>query len=129
MNRQLITDTLISLGTPVNIKGFNYIVDIIELLDRPEWEFPKWSALYYCVGNLHNSASSSVEKAIRNALRITRERCGDYKLIEKYIGFSNCENSNSLMLLYTKLKQQEKVNNNIVTKLMLKEALLDIINI
>lgn len=129
MNKLLIEDTLVNIGMPTNIKGFTYIVSIVTLLDQPEWTFPKWSALYYCVGQLYNTTPASVEKAIRHALKTTRDRNSNYSAINKYIGFDNCENSNSLMLLYTKLKQEERHSNTIVTKFMLKEALLDIIHV
>lgn len=104
MDKNKIEAALISMGTPLNLIGYNYIVDIVYLLDQPEWILPKWNSLYYCVANLNNTTPSSVEKAIRTALRITRDRCNNYKNIEHYIGFENCENSNSLMMLHKMIK-------------------------
>ena len=106
--RTIIENTLIEIGMPTNIKGFKYIVDTVMLLSKPEWKDPKWTALYYCVSQLNNCTACSVEKSIRTALRITRDNCIDYNLIEHYIGFANCENSNSLTLLYTRLNQSKQ---------------------
>ena len=84
MNRTIIENTLIEIGMPTNIKGFKYIVDTVMLLSKPEWKDPKWTALYYCVSQLNNCTACSVEKSIRTALRITRDNCIDYNLIEHY---------------------------------------------
>lgn len=128
MDKIIVENKLIDIGMPVGLKGFNYIVTAISLLDNPEWQCPKWTALYYCIGSQFNVSAGSVERAIRQALKITRERNADYKAIDNYIGFANCENSNSLMQLYMKLKQEDRRQNIVVTKLLIKEALLDIIN-
>ena len=128
MDKITIINTLTEMGMPAGLKGFTYIVDAIQLLDKPEWKDPKWTALYYCVGTLHDTSAASVERAIRNALRITRDRNCNFKAIETYIGFANCENSNSLMQLYNKLSQKKSDNDIVITKFMLRRALLDVFN-
>ncbi len=128
MDKIIIENTFIELGMPPGLKGFPYIVKAIELLDNPEWSNPKWTALYYCISSVYKVTPSSVERAIRNALKVTRDRNANYKLIEEYISFSNCENSNSLMQLYTKLKHKERNSNCVITKFMIKQALMEIIN-
>lgn len=127
MDEDKTQNTLIKIGMPIGLKGFKYITDAISLLDKPEWKNPKWTALYYAVAKLNNTTSYLVESGIRNALKSTRERNCDYKSIEHYIGFANCENSNSLNLLYTRLKQEEckqKTNDSVFAfKTALRELL------
>lgn len=128
MDTDTIKNTLILIGMPIGLKGFKYTVDAILLLDKPEWEMPKWTALYYAIGKLNHVSPSLVEAGIRNALKSTRDRNCDYKAIEKYIGFANCENSSSLNLLYTRIKQDEckKIgNDNIIA---FKHALMELLS-
>lgn len=105
MKRSVIEHVLIGMGMPVKLKGFQYITDAVMLLDTPEWRNPKWTALYYKIGAMHGDTESRVERAIRNAFLTTRNRVADYDMIERYIGFTNCENSNSLTFLYKNLKR------------------------
>lgn len=127
MNKETIETTLYKIGMPARLSGFSYIVDTLMLLDKPEWNNPKWTSLYYCVGKMNNTSQDIVEAAIRYALKTTRNKNSDYKLIEHYIGYANCENSNSLMQLYHMLKSEEKTSNKTITKIMLKETLLEIL--
>jgi len=106
MKREVVEHILIAMGMPVKLKGFKYIVDAVMLLDMPEWKNPKWTALYYKIGVLNNDTESKVERAIRNAFTTTRNKVADYDLIEHYIGFTNCANSNSLIFLYKNIKEE-----------------------
>lgn len=105
MKREAIEHVLIGMGMPVKLKGFQYITDAVMLLDTPEWKNPKWTALYYKIGVMNHDTESRVERAIRNAFLTTRNRVADYEMIEHYIGFTNCENSNSLTFLYKNIKR------------------------
>lgn len=127
MNRIKIETTLINIGMPIGIKGFSYITDIVLLLDKPEWKNPKWSALYYSIGNMYNVPANSVEHAIRHALKTTRDRNNNYDAIEYYIGFSNCENSNSIMNLYHRIKHEEEKTNISQSNETLKTFLLQLL--
>lgn len=106
MKKENVENVLIKMGMPVKLKGFQYIVDAVLLLDTPEWENPKWTALYYKIGLMHEDTASRVERAIRNAFTTTRNRVADYEMIEHYIGFTNCENSNSIAYLYKNIKKE-----------------------
>lgn len=105
MKREAIEHVLIGMGMPVKLKGFQYITDAVMLLDTPEWKNPKWTALYYKIGVMNHDTESRVERAIRNAFLTTRNRVADYEMIEHYIGFINCANSNSLTFLYKNIKR------------------------
>lgn len=106
MKRETVEHILIGMGMPVKLKGFKYITDAVMLLDTPEWKNPKWTALYYKIGAMNNDTESRVERAIRNAFLTTRNRVADYEMIEHYIGFTNCENSNSITFLYKNIKME-----------------------
>ena len=105
MKKETVENVLIKMGMPVKLKGFKYITDAVMLLDTPEWENPKWTALYYKIGLMNQDTASRVERAIRNAFMTTRNRVADYEAIEHYIGFTNCENSNSIAYLYKNIKK------------------------
>lgn len=122
MNKDSVNNILLEMGMPIKLKGFNYISDAILLLDRPEWKRPKWTALYHCIGTLNDDTATAVEKAIRSALAAVR-KSGDIDKVNYYLGFCNCSNSNSIYLLYTRLKSNENEKssdllNNIVKTLM-----------
>lgn len=105
MKRELVEKVLMEMGMPVKLKGFKYITDAVMLLDTPEWRNPKWTAMYYKIAAMNQDSASKVERAIRNAFATTRNRVSDYEKIEHYIGFTNCENSNSITFLYMNLKK------------------------
>lgn len=105
MKRETVENVLIEIGMPVKLKGFRYITDAVMLLDTEEWKQPKWTALYYKIGVMNQDSASRVERAIRNAFATTRNHVTDYALIEQYIGFTNCENSNSIVYLYKNIKR------------------------
>jgi len=117
MKRELVEKVLMEMGMPVKLKGFKYITDAVMLLDTPEWRNPKWTAMYYKIAAMNQDSASKVERAIRNAFATTRNRVSDYEKIEHYIGFTNCENSNSITFLYMNLKKdvEEKTNAEKIT--------------
>lgn len=106
MNRKYVEDTLLKLGIPASIKGFKYITDAIMLLDEKEWKDPKYTALYYYIGKMNGSTAARTERAIRHAFSVARSCKGDFDLVNHYIGFINCENSNSIASLYRTLKYE-----------------------
>ncbi len=106
MKKEFVEHVLIAMGMPVKLKGFKYIVEAVLLLDTPEWQEPKWTALYYKIARLYGDTESRVERAIRNAFTTTRTRVTNYELIDHYIGFTNCQNSNSITFLYRNIKKE-----------------------
>ena len=106
MKREFVEHVLISMGMPVKLKGFKYIAEAVLLLDTPEWQEPKWTALYYKIARLYGDTESRVERAIRNAFTTTRTRVTNYELIDHYIGFTNCQNSNSITFLHRNIKEE-----------------------
>ena len=115
MKKEFVEHVLLAMGMPIKLTGFLYITDAVMLMDTPEWKNPKWTALYYKIGVMNGDTESKVERAIRNAFMTTRNKVSNYEMVEHYIGFTNCENSNSITFLYKNIKreymklQQEKM--------------------
>lgn len=116
MKKETVENVLIKMGMPIKLKGFKYITDAVMLLDTKEWENPKWTALYYKIGLMNQDSASRVERAIRNAFTTTRTRVADYEAIEHYIGFTNCENSNSIVYLYKNIKRDYPEDMDVACK-------------
>ena len=55
---------------------------------------------------MNGDTESKVERAIRNAFMTTRNKVSNYEMVEHYIGFTNCENSNSITFLYKNIKRE-----------------------
>lgn len=106
MNREKIENTLINMGVPTGIKGFNYIADAVEYIDKHGTDFSITKELYPEIAKRRNATASRVERAIRHAFEIARSEKGDYETAGKYIGFMHCSSFNSLSMLHKKIKQE-----------------------
>lgn len=106
MNRAKIEDVLLAMGVPAGIKGFNYIVDAVEIFDERGTDIGITKGLYPAIAKKNNTTPSRVERAIRHGFEVARSPKGNYDVVEKYIGFMNCENSSSLVMLYKRIKQE-----------------------
>lgn len=107
MNRAKIEDTLLAMGVPAGIKGFNYIADAIQIFDERGTDIGITKELYPTIAKKNNTTLSRTERAIRHAFEVARSHKGNPEVVEKYIGFKNCNNSNSLKQLYMMLKREE----------------------
>lgn len=106
MNRAKIENVLMDMGVPAGIKGFNYIADAVEILDEHKGDISVTKELYPSIAKKRSTTASKVERAIRHAFDIARSEKGDYKTVEKYIGFMDCTNFNSLVMLHKRIKQE-----------------------
>lgn len=106
MNRAKIEDVLLAMGVPAGIKGFNYIADAIEIFDERGTNISITKELYPTIAKKNGTTPSRAERAIRHAFDVARSPKGNYGVVEKYIGFMNCENSSSLVMLYKRIKQE-----------------------
>lgn len=107
MKRAKIEDTLLAMGVPAGIKGFNYIADAIQIFDERGTNISITRELYPAIAERNNTTPSRTERAIRHAFGIVRGHKGNPEIVEKYIGFTNCNNSSSLKQLYMMLKRGE----------------------
>ena len=71
----------------LKLKGFKYIAEAVLLLDTPEWQEPKWTALYYKIARLYGDTESRVERAIRHAIEVAWSR-GKMDTIDELFGYT-----------------------------------------
>lgn len=106
MNRTKIEDTLLAMGVPAGINGFNYIADAVEIFDERGTNIGITKELYPAIAKKNDATPSRVERAIRHAFEVVRTR-GNSEAVNKYIGTVNCNNSSSLKQLHMMLKREE----------------------
>lgn len=107
MKKEKIEDALLAMGVPAGIKGFNYIADAIQIFDEMGTNISITKELYPAIAKKNNTTPSRVESSIRHAFEVVRSCKGNPEVVEKYIGFTNCNNSSSLKQLYMMLKREE----------------------
>lgn len=107
MNRAKIEDALLAMGVPAGIKGFTYITDAMQIFDEKGTNIGITKELYPTIAKKNSATPSRVERAIQHAFEVVRSHKGKPEVVEKYIGFTNCNNSSSLKQLYMILKREE----------------------
>lgn len=105
MNRAKIEDVLLKMGVPAGVKGFNYIVDSVEIIEE-KGEDIRIIGLYQAVADRNDSTSSKVERAIRYAFSTTRNKKENEEAINYYIGLVDYGNASSLKRLHMLLKRE-----------------------
>lgn len=108
MNRNKVEDVLFAIGIPANVKGFKYIVDAMEIIERDGCTVSITGVLYPEVADMNRTTPSRVERAIRHAFEIANSERGDYEVFEKYIGHINTNNGATLTSLYKRIKREEE---------------------
>ena len=94
-----ITDVLLRARIPASTKGFIYIHDALEIMDKDSYYFSgKVCALYTKIAKQHGASFSQVERAIRYAFKGALTH-GDPKSVEHYLDPVNTQNSNELKVL------------------------------
>lgn len=127
MNRAKSEDVLLKMGVPAGIKGFTYIADAVEYIDEHGTDIKVTGELYPAIAKTRNTTASRVERAIRHAFEIARSAKGDYEVVDKYIGFVNCENFNSIVMLHKIIKQEcEEIHVEIEKKEVVEEPITTI---
>lgn len=105
MRRKTI-DALIEMGMPADIKGFHYIVDVMELFEDVEMRLGKTMVIYNEIAKKNKTTASKVERAIRHAFGTVISR-GNSENVEKYLTLQNTTNGNLLHILYLRLTQED----------------------
>ena len=94
-----IVDILLRAGIPANTKGFTYIHDALELMDKDSYYFSgKVCVLYAKIAKQNGATPGQVERAIRYAFEGALTR-GDLDPI-------NTRNSNELKVLFLRWRQE-----------------------
>ena len=100
-----ITDVLLRARIPASPKGFIYIHDALEIMDKDSYYFSgKVCALYTKIAKQHGASFSQVERAIRYAFKGALTH-GDPKSVEHYLDPVNTQSSNQLKVLFLRWKQ------------------------
>ena len=85
MNRAKIEDTLLEMGVPAGIKGFNYIADAIQIFDERGMDIQITKELYPAIAERNGTTPSRVERAIRHAFGIVRGHKGNPEIVENIL--------------------------------------------
>ena len=112
MNKVKIENALLAMGIKARTKGFNYIVDAIEMIDENE-NIGITKGLYPKIAEKRNVSTTSVERAIRHTFNTVRGEKGDYEYVNYYIGFINCGGGASLRQLHMLLKRESEEETSI----------------
>lgn len=99
------TNALLEMGMPADIKGFRYIIEIMELYKDENVRHGKMMELYKKIADNHDTTPSKVERAIRHAFETVLNR-GRLNIVQKYITFDNTTNGNLLAIFYIRLSQE-----------------------
>lgn len=108
MNRDKVEDVLFAIGIPANVKGFKYIIDAMEIIERDGCTVSITGVLYPEVADMNRTTPSRVERAMRHAFETANSERGDYEVFEKYIGHINTNNGAALTSLYKRIKREEE---------------------
>ena len=101
-----IVDILLRAGIPANTKGFTYIHDALELMDKDSYYFSgKVCVLYAKIAKQNGATPGQVERAIRYAFEGALTR-GDLESVEQYLDPINTRNSNELKVLFLRWRQE-----------------------
>lgn len=105
-----ITDTIINLGIPARLNGYNYIKEALKLTVFDIEKLDKITGrLYPDIAKKYNTTSSRVERSIRHAIEVAWSR-GDIKLLDDIFGYTiDCEkgrptNSEFIALISEKIR-------------------------
>ncbi|MDO5707760.1 MAG: sporulation initiation factor Spo0A C-terminal domain-containing protein [Andreesenia angusta] len=96
------SDILMEIGVPMNLSGYIYLREAIEIV-RDEESFLKSinKGLYKKIAEIHKTTPSRIERAIRHAIAVAWERDADKKLkeiMDKEIRFKRYRPSNSELI-------------------------------
>lgn len=100
-------NALLEMGMPANIKGFEYITDIMVMYLDEETRHGRMMDVYEMVADKRNTVAYRVERAIRHAFSIVLNK-GKLAAVQKYLTFDNANNSNLLHVLYLRLEQENE---------------------
>ena len=100
-------NALLEMGMPANIKGFQYITEIMCIYDQNENAISgKLMKVYQEIAKKNDTTVSRVERTLRQAFSTVQEK-GNLKSVEKYLT-TQCKNNGALLAtLYYKLKMEE----------------------
>lgn len=110
----LVTSVIHEIGVPAHIKSYQYLREAIVIaVDDMEVINAVTKVLYPEVARRFDTTASRVERAIRHAIEVARDR-GDIETLQKYFGYtvSNSKgkptNSEFIAMIADRLQLQQK---------------------
>lgn len=100
--RKKVENALIEMGIYPNLKGFDYICEGVEVLQKNNRDMKIVDGVYREVAEKVGARSANVERGIRHAIA-KADRDGE--AFKKYIGIENVTNSVFLHTLAIRLKE------------------------
>ena len=98
-------NALIEIGIPADIKGFEYIVDMMVMYQDEKLRHAGMAEKYKAVAEKRNTTASKVERALRYAFSIALAS-GNQEALMKYLSSANTTNGSLLHVLYLRLEQE-----------------------
>jgi two-component system response regulator (stage 0 sporulation protein A) len=83
--KSLVFDEINSVGVPMHVKGYQYLVDAVSLTIKEDFKSLKITkTVYPKLAEAHQTTAISVERAIRNAIDLTLNRKEDLSAREYF---------------------------------------------
>ena len=84
----MVTDIIKEIGVPAHVKGYSYLRSAIMLTSRkPDLIYAMTKELYPADGDIYDTTSQRVERAIRHAIEVAWTR-GDTETLNGIFGFT-----------------------------------------
>lgn len=99
--RKKVGDVLINLGITPEVKGFNYIIDMAEMVSKCENQ--KMMNIYEMVAEKNNTTASRTERAIRHCISNVDRNCEEST--ELFGEIKKISNSKFVHILVYRLKE------------------------
>lgn len=106
--RNKAINALLEMGMPADIKGFDFIVDAMEMFQNEEIRNGKTTFLYALIAKKNDSTAPRIERAIRHAFSVVLTK-GNLEMAEKYLSLQRTTNGNLLHVLYIRLTQEVEI--------------------
>lgn len=101
-----VVKALLEMGMPADMKGFDYIVEYMMLLNDEMWSKCETTTLYYKIAKENDVNPNTIERCIRYAFNYVL-RNGDQEAIKKYITHTKTNNGNLLKVFHWRLSAEE----------------------
>ena len=83
----MVTDIIVEIGIPAHVKGYCYLRTAIMLTaQRPDLIYAMTKELYPAVGDIYDTTSQRVERAIRHAIELAWDN-GDMEILSNYFSY------------------------------------------
>ena len=83
----MVTDIIVEIGVPAHVKGYCYLRTAIMLTaQRPDLIYAMTKELYPAVGDIYDTTSQRVERAIRHAIELAWDN-GDMDILSNYCSY------------------------------------------